>query len=313
MSLFTNADFATLAGGTGAHFATVRGKLANFGKTVLAALPPEIAAGYPQVYSGKSPSLAGGAWIALRRMGNFQDPFDQCNFSIEIDRAGLVIAAAMQNGTFSNKEKPIGALYDRLSTAGSDVIQYFGLLGSRFEVLISKRERKSGGGFAWIGPVARLDCASPQVVPSLQHQLEVIKLPGVAVSRKLTKDRVVTMSEEQLTEEAVASIEHLFPILCLIKDGHLAWASSRPAADNTVMPNTPYSNLLYIRKRLRACRQYVWWIDKHFDRKALELLAEEIDRTHVTELRILSGPANVDDQGSKGLHEATTRTSLDWH
>jgi hypothetical protein len=51
---------------------------------------------------------------------------------------------------------------------------------------------------------------------------------------------------------------------------------------------TPYSNLAYIRKILRDCKDYIWWLDKHFDPRAFELLADEVDRGLVKEIRVLS-------------------------
>ena len=55
----------------------------------------------------------------------------------------------------------------------------------------------------------------------------------------------------------------------------------------------PYSNVVALRRTLRACRGHIWWVDAHFSRKGLEPLADEADGTLVTEIRILSGPAQV--------------------
>lgn len=57
-----------------------------------------------------------------------------------------------------------------------------------------------------------------------------------------------------------------------------------------------YSNVLALRRTLRACRGHIWWADAHFSRKGLEPLVDEADATCVSEIRLLSGPAQVGDR-----------------
>lgn len=56
-----------------------------------------------------------------------------------------------------------------------------------------------------------------------------------------------------------------------------------------VEPDRPYSNLRYLRETLRACRDYIWWADPHFEKRGFEPLADEADAAKVTSIRILSG------------------------
>lgn len=58
-----------------------------------------------------------------------------------------------------------------------------------------------------------------------------------------------------------------------------------------VSPKTPYLNVVRLRRILRPLRGVVWWADPHFGARALEELAEELDTTVVTEVRIISGDA----------------------
>lgn len=58
-----------------------------------------------------------------------------------------------------------------------------------------------------------------------------------------------------------------------------------------VSPKTPFSNVARLRRIIRSLRGTVWWADRHFAARAFEELAEEIDSSTVSEIRILSGTA----------------------
>ena len=54
-------------------------------------------------------------------------------------------------------------------------------------------------------------------------------------------------------------------------------------------PETPYTNIKNLWETLRACKEHIYWIDKHFSAKGLEPLSEEADGTKIKEIRILTG------------------------
>jgi hypothetical protein len=56
-----------------------------------------------------------------------------------------------------------------------------------------------------------------------------------------------------------------------------------------ISPKTPYRNVVKLRRVIRPMRGVVWWADPHFGARALEELAEELETTEITEIRILSG------------------------
>lgn len=56
---------------------------------------------------------------------------------------------------------------------------------------------------------------------------------------------------------------------------------------------TPYSNLIRFRKALRACAGEVLWIDRHFTKKGLEPLTEELTGDKFESIRVLCGPSHV--------------------
>jgi hypothetical protein len=56
-----------------------------------------------------------------------------------------------------------------------------------------------------------------------------------------------------------------------------------------ISPKTPYRNVVKLRRVIRPMRGVVWWADPHFAVRALEELAEELETSEITEIRILSG------------------------
>lgn len=66
-----------------------------------------------------------------------------------------------------------------------------------------------------------------------------------------------------------------------------------------VEPDRPYSNVRHLRETLRACRDFIWWADPHFEKRGFEPLADEADASRVQSIRILSGtrpsPGDVSD------------------
>lgn len=97
-----------------------------------------------------------------------------------------------------------------------------------------------------------------------------------------------------------------------------------------ISPKSPYLNLVRLRRILRRLQGVVWWADPHFGARGLEELAEELDPSVVTEIRILSGDAeNVvsprslsdyrrfrDEMSIRGIQvewRVDGRSTRDWH
>jgi len=113
-------------------------------------------------------------------------------------------------------------------------------------------------------------------------------------------------------EERVLSEEELFGLFGLTpprrttgKDRHVgAIVAARPGdtRQGTAMeikPDAPYSNLLSLRQILRTCQRYIWWADRYFNARGLEELMYCIDPAVVREVRIISGPDNVDERAKR--------------
>ncbi len=72
-------------------------------------------------------------------------------------------------------------------------------------------------------------------------------------------------------------------------------------ADSYLHPDTPFSNDLAIRRIVRQLRGNVLWYEQHMDRKALEILTEELSVDQVDQVRLLSGPANLSSKTKKAF------------
>jgi hypothetical protein len=115
--------------------------------------------------------------------------------------------------------------------------------------------------------LARHGLADPTQVTEFRAFLQRLNdLDIVAYSKKAQTVRITTpVPVEEETEPTVRVIER----------------------------DRPYSNVVALRRTLRACSDHIWWVDAHFSRKGLEPLTDEADATRVTEIHILSGPAQV--------------------
>lgn len=55
-----------------------------------------------------------------------------------------------------------------------------------------------------------------------------------------------------------------------------------------IAPETPYSNIIWLRRVLGKCRKFIYWLDKHFYKIGLEHIWEVADGIKVQEIYILS-------------------------
>lgn len=54
-----------------------------------------------------------------------------------------------------------------------------------------------------------------------------------------------------------------------------------------------------LRRVLRESEKYIWWADRYFNARGLEELIIAVDPAMVREVRILSGPDNVDERARR--------------
>lgn len=63
-----------------------------------------------------------------------------------------------------------------------------------------------------------------------------------------------------------------------------------------VTHRTPFSNIKRLRRAIRACQGDLLWVAKHFSKKGLEPLSDEVTGDRFSSVRILCGPDNVNHQ-----------------
>jgi hypothetical protein len=75
-------------------------------------------------------------------------------------------------------------------------------------------------------------------------------------------------------------------------------AGSKRTAE-IIRPEQPFSNVVRLRSILRDSEEYIYWADLHFSARALEEIIVTLDPANVRFVKILSGPANVNDRAKK--------------
>ena len=80
--------------------------------------------------------------------------------------------------------------------------------------------------------------------------------------------------------------------------------------DSYLHPDRPFSNELAIRRIVRRLQGNVFWYEQHMDRKALEILAEELAVNQVDQLRLMSGPANLSVKTKKAFERFAAELEL---
>lgn len=67
-------------------------------------------------------------------------------------------------------------------------------------------------------------------------------------------------------------------------------------------PSRPYSNILWVKRILGECEGYIYWLDKHFQKEALEWLWAIADASKIKGIKILSldmGDVNLNTDARK--------------
>lgn len=85
-----------------------------------------------------------------------------------------------------------------------------------------------------------------------------------------------------------------------------------------VSRETAYGNLFALRKHIRAARGTLRWYEQHLGSKVLEVLYPEVDGRLINEIRLLSGPANINETCRKDFSRfksemaATRSIQVEW-
>lgn len=98
----------------------------------------------------------------------------------------------------------------------------------------------------------------------LNSFLEILKIGDIVSYNKNTRDVKVLWQQEAETLSA-----HQF-----------------------ISPDTPFSNIKRLKDIIKSLKGTVYWIDKHFDKKAFDILVESVDASKISNFIIISSEAN---------------------
>lgn len=68
--------------------------------------------------------------------------------------------------------------------------------------------------------------------------------------------------------------------------------SQNPPRNIFIDSSRPYSNIVWIKRVLSECDEFIYWIDKHFQKEALEWIWEIADASKMKEIKIISLDTN---------------------
>lgn len=122
--------------------------------------------------------------------------------------------------------------------------------------------------------------------------LELLQIHGAAPADLTVEDLRPTLREWNALGVVVYSNKWKTVRLGRLPDAEEAAPGEDDRLAVLVSPQTPYSNVVKLRRILRRLKGTVYWVDKHFNARAFEDLIDEIDSDAVDEVRILSGSAD---------------------
>lgn len=230
---FTRYDFDFFVGDEEDYRPILRKKLKEFGEMVYEALPEYVRARYDEgPYLGRVAASGEdrGAWLGLRKVQSQKDPLRHCNFTIELDDSVLSFNAVIRDGKATDRRKPIGVLFKRISESADALDDYLKSLGREYTLRIFSREGLAGGRILpgsenWrLEFLQRLDSVIPETVPMLLGLLRSIRFPGILLRRELSRSQVLSMSSEKLLDEGIKAISRLYPLLVFLEQGSLTEA-----------------------------------------------------------------------------------------
>ncbi len=81
------------------------------------------------------------------------------------------------------------------------------------------------------------------------------------------------------------------------------------SAHQFISTETPFSNIKRLKDIIKSLKGTVYWIDKHFDKKAFDILVDSLDAAKTTHFIIISGDANKTPVGCWRVFKIKNRTT----
>jgi hypothetical protein len=148
-----------------------------------------------------------------------------------------------------------------------------------------------------------LDKAPSRYLAEIETRVGVDALESILASHLIPMSNAGNIRADDL-DRFLAARERL--LLGAIAGVTGAIVRQEAPSDVYLDPAKPFMNELALRKVIRNLRGDVFWYEQHMSRKALEILAEELDRDAVVSILLLSGAANVNEQAKRSFQRFAT-------
>lgn len=142
---------------------------------------------------------------------------------------------------------------------------------------------------------------------TVEERIQLILDEKREIFAKLVDDLSVTGLPKVLSEDELFGLFGLKPPRRVSAEPPaVAAAMSTPEEPEVAVPSsqvvgavisqqTPFGNVIAVRRILRSMRGTVWWFDPNFSRRALEELEDELDPRRVNAVRIMSRSLSLKD------------------
>jgi hypothetical protein len=71
--------------------------------------------------------------------------------------------------------------------------------------------------------------------------------------------------------------------------------SESELSNTLITPGNPFSNKINFINLLKSCSEYIYWVDKYFSQKGLELLSQSIEQGEINDIKIIMSIDKVDE------------------
>lgn len=164
------------------------------------------------------------AWVAIKKPANKNDIFHQCNFTIEVSKSNLCINAVIRNGRTSDKGKPVGVFYKKISEDTGRFLDIISNIKVNGSIVISRRLPKVGkvvriGNEKWVRffEIKLHDIKNKEDVLYLCRILKKAdikpSLPGIHIRYFINRGEMILAEPEALKKDILKTIVSFEPIL----------------------------------------------------------------------------------------------------
>ena len=208
----------------------LKNKLESLATSIRKELPTELSR-YSYVRVGnisKSKSDERSAWVVIKKPDNAKDILNQCNFTIQVTKGTLDINAVIRNGRSSEKWKPMGIFFNKLSSEPDRFLKIIKAINKEGKFIVSRRVPKAGpvirGNETWKSffEISLQDIVKEDDVRYICQILRKAdgkySFPGVHVKYSIDKGDPILVNPAELKKEIISTIVALKPVLDFLEE-----------------------------------------------------------------------------------------------